>query len=411
MTVLDRLRCLDDRSLRCLQDTGTSSAGTTPTVMGRRVGSPATLLASRAMTSTTYDFVIVGGGSAGCALANRLSADPANRVLVLEAGRADYPFDVFIHMPAALTFPIGSRFYDWRVRVGARAVHERAADLPRPGQGPRWLEQHQRDDLPARQPARLRALGRRPWDVDLGLRPLPAVLQADGVVPGRGTRRSVPRPSRPADASSAGRPRARCSRRSSRRPSRPATTLTDDVNGYRQEGFAPFDRNIRKGRRLSAARAYLHPVMKRPNLEVRTRAFVSRIVFDGRRAVGVEVALGRGRSELVRGRRDHPVPAARSTRRSSSSCPGSGTRPSSAPSGSTSSRTCRGSASTSRTTSRSTSSTPRPSRCRCSPRRSRSGAGRGSASSGCSSGAVRGRRTTSRAAASPGATTMSPTPT
>ena len=52
--------------------------------------------------------------------------------------------------------------------------------------------------------------------------------------------------------------------------------LTDDVNGYRQEGFAAFDRNIYRGRRLSAARAYLHPVMDRPNLEVRTRAFVDR---------------------------------------------------------------------------------------------------------------------------------------
>ena len=62
----------------------------------------------------TFDFIIVGGGSAGCALANRLSADPANRVLVLEAGRPDYKWDVFIHMPAALTFPIGSRFYDWK---------------------------------------------------------------------------------------------------------------------------------------------------------------------------------------------------------------------------------------------------------------------------------------------------------
>ncbi len=62
----------------------------------------------------SYDFVIVGGGSAGSVLANRLSADPSNRVLVLEAGRPDYPWDVFIHMPAALTFPIGSRFYDWK---------------------------------------------------------------------------------------------------------------------------------------------------------------------------------------------------------------------------------------------------------------------------------------------------------
>ena len=66
------------------------------------------------MARSRYDFVIVGGGSAGCALANRLSADPAHRVLVLEAGRGDPPWDVFVHMPAALAFPIGSRFYDWR---------------------------------------------------------------------------------------------------------------------------------------------------------------------------------------------------------------------------------------------------------------------------------------------------------
>ena len=61
----------------------------------------------------TYDYVIVGGGSAGCALANRLSADPSTRVLVLEAGRPDRFWDVFIHMPAALAFPIGNTRYDW----------------------------------------------------------------------------------------------------------------------------------------------------------------------------------------------------------------------------------------------------------------------------------------------------------
>ena len=64
--------------------------------------------------------------------------------------------------------------------------------------------------------------------------------------------------------------------------------LTDDVNGYRQEGFAPFDRNVYRGRRLSAARAYLYPVMSRPNLTVATRAFATKIIFDGTRAVGVE---------------------------------------------------------------------------------------------------------------------------
>src|SRR6266700_6210532 len=64
--------------------------------------------------------------------------------------------------------------------------------------------------------------------------------------------------------------------------------LTDDVNGYRQEGFNAFDRNIHRGRRLSAARAYLYPVMSRPNLTVATRAFATKIIFDGPRAVGVE---------------------------------------------------------------------------------------------------------------------------
>ena len=69
---------------------------------------------TRNLTGKTYDYVIVGGGSAGCALANRLSADPTKSVLVLEAGRRDYKWDVFIHMPAALAFPIGSKFYDWK---------------------------------------------------------------------------------------------------------------------------------------------------------------------------------------------------------------------------------------------------------------------------------------------------------
>ena len=88
------------------------------------------------MTQARYDFVIVGGGSAGSALANRLSADPSARVLVLEAGRPDYRWDVFIHMPAALTFPIGSRFYDWKYESepepclnGRRVYHARGKVL------------------------------------------------------------------------------------------------------------------------------------------------------------------------------------------------------------------------------------------------------------------------------------------
>jgi choline dehydrogenase len=76
--------------------------------------------------------------------------------------------------------------------------------------------------------------------------------------------------------------------------------LTDDVNGFRQEGFAPFDRNIHRGRRLSAARAYLHPVMARANLTVTCRALVTRIIFQGKRAVGVEYRPGSGAPRQAR---------------------------------------------------------------------------------------------------------------
>ena len=88
-----------------------------------------------------YDFIIVGGGSAGCVLANRLSADPATSVLVLEAGRPDSWWDLVIHMPGALTFPIGNRFYDWKYEsepepyLNARRIyHARGKLLGKPEQ-------------------------------------------------------------------------------------------------------------------------------------------------------------------------------------------------------------------------------------------------------------------------------------
>jgi choline dehydrogenase len=242
--------------------------------------------------SSRYDFVIVGGGSAGSALANRLSADPANRVLVLEAGRPDYRWDVFVHMPAALSFPIGSRFYDWRYSSepepylhGRRVYHARGKLLGGSSSingmifqrgNPLDYERWAADD------------GMEAWDYAHCLpyfKRMESCLAAAPDDPYRG--RAGPLVLERGPASS---PLFRAFFEAVQQA---GYQLTEDVNGYRQEGFAAFDRNLHRGRRLSASRAYLHPVLGRPNLEVTTRALVTRVLFDGTRAVGVEYTHGR----------------------------------------------------------------------------------------------------------------------
>lgn len=252
-------------------------------------------------SSETYDYVIVGGGSAGSALANRLSSDPGNRVLVLEAGRPDYPWDVFIHMPAALMFPIGSRFYDWKYESepepfmnGRRVYHARGKVLGGSSSINGMIFQ------------RGNPLDYERWAADPGMEAwdyahcLPYFKRMETCLAGE-------------DEFRGGNGPLELERGPSENPlieaflqatQQAGYARTSDVNGYRQEGFGRFDRNVRRGRRLSAARAYLHPVMRRPNLTVTTRALVHRVLFEGTRASGVEFSVrgltGRATTRTVR---------------------------------------------------------------------------------------------------------------
>jgi choline dehydrogenase len=245
-----------------------------------------------------YDVVIVGGGSAGCALANRLSVDPATRVLVLEAGRPDYRWDVFIHMPAGLATPIGNKLYDWKYESepepfmnGRRIYHARGKVLGGSSSINGMIFQ------------RGNPLDYERWGADPGMGTwdyahcLPYFKRMESCLAGADEFRGGSGPL-VLERGPATSPLFQAFFEAVQQAGYP---LTDDVNGFKQEGFAAFDRNIHDGRRLSAARAYLHPVLQRPNLDVRCRAFVNRVLFDGTRAVGVEVGGRTGPERIEAG--------------------------------------------------------------------------------------------------------------
>ncbi|MGM0656115.1 MAG: choline dehydrogenase [Thermodesulfobacteriota bacterium] len=248
------------------------------------------------MEQKQYDYIIIGGGSAGCALANRLSASPDNRVLVLDAGRPDYIWDLFIHMPAGLTVPLGNKWYDWCYESdpepfmnNRRIFHGRGKVLGGSSSinGMIYI--------------RGNAMDYQRWSKDKGMENwdyahcLPYFKRLEDRIakPDRYHGKQGPLNLEIGPCSN---PLFQAFFDAVQEAGFPLTT---DVNGFCQEGFAPFDRNIKQGKRWSAARAYYHPVKHRKNLKLIMRAMATRILFNGKRAEGVTFSRGKNRSETA----------------------------------------------------------------------------------------------------------------
>ena len=239
------------------------------------------------MIQTAYDYVIVGAGSAGCVLADRLTEDRRSTVLALEYGGSDRA--LIIQMPAALSMPMKSRTYNWGYRTEPEAhLGGRRINCPRgkvlggsssinglvyvrghPLDFDRWEEEGAEGWSYAERASLLsprRELSR-------------AAAMRGGDTTGRSRRRAGCNASPLYEAFiEAGR--------------QAGYAVSADLNGGRQEGFGWFDMTVKDGVRWSAANAYLRPAMKRPNLTVLTHALAERIAFKGRRAIGVHYRHG-----------------------------------------------------------------------------------------------------------------------
>jgi choline dehydrogenase/4-pyridoxate dehydrogenase len=234
------------------------------------------------MTQPAYDYIIVGAGSAGCTLASRLSADPATRVLVLEAGGWDrHPF---IKLPLGWGKVLLNRMYDWgydgepqetvggrRIEVargkvigGSSSINAMAYVRGNRADYERWASY----GLPGWSYDRVLPYFRRQESWEGGAS---EYRGGEGPLATRRSRYEDPLVDAYIDAAVAS-----------------GISYNDDYNGARQDGIARMQMTIRNGRRESAATAYLHPVLARSNLTVTVQAHVTRVLFDGIRAVGVE---------------------------------------------------------------------------------------------------------------------------
>ncbi|MGH8196945.1 MAG: GMC family oxidoreductase [Steroidobacteraceae bacterium] len=241
-----------------------------------------------------FDYVIVGAGSAGCVLANRLSADPARSVCLVEAGPRDR--SPLIHIPAGLLGTLPTRHMNWAYQTepqaglnGRRGYQPRGRTLGGSSSinAMIYMRGHRGDyDDWA-------ALGNPGWCYD---EVLPVFCRSEDQERGADHYHGVGGELTVADLASpvaASHAFVESAIRSGLPPNR-------DFNGATQEGAGLYQVTQRRGRRCSAAVAFLRPVLQRPNLTILTRRRATRLLFEGRRAAGVEIDRGAARIDARR---------------------------------------------------------------------------------------------------------------
>ena len=229
------------------------------------------------------DYIIVGAGSAGCVLADRLSADGKHKVVLLEFGGSDR--SIFIQMPAALAYPMNTKRWNWGYESEPEPhLNGRRLNCPR-GKGLGGSS-----SINGLVYVRGNALDFERWKEDEGATGwgyadvLPYFKRAEGRDEGGNEYRGGDGPL----STSYGPLDNPLHQAWLDAAQQAGYGLTEDYNGYAQEGFGRMDMTVRNGTRCSAAKAYLYEARKRPNLHVIEHALATRILFEGTRAVGME---------------------------------------------------------------------------------------------------------------------------